>query len=80
MDLFVGIKQLEEHSDIFLFPNPVKNGIVYLSRNISGTVSDLQGRELLILKNENIIDVLSFSPGVYVINTSNQDHLRLIIE
>ena len=80
VDLFVGIKQLEEHSDIFLFPNPVKNGIVYLSRNISGIVSDLQGRELLIFKNENIIDVLSFSPGVYVIITSNQDHLRLIIE
>ena len=80
VDLFVGIKQLEEQSGIFLFPNPVKNGIVYLSRNISGTVSDLQGRELLYLKNSNHFDVTNFSAGVYLINTSDYNHLKLVVE
>lgn len=80
VDLSTGPEQTEEQSGIFMFPNPVKKGTVYLSKNISGTVSDLQGREILILKNANHFEVTSFSEGVYLINTSDRKHLKLVVE
>ena len=80
VDLFVNVPATENGNGIKIFPNPVKNGVVYIDHVISGTISDLQGRNLIDLKNTNHLILTDFSPGIYMINTSDHRCLKLVVE
>lgn len=80
VDLFTGFN-LNLHSDsLYLFPNPVKSGKVYLNHAINGVLTDSQGRVIRKLMNEDRFDISGFESGVYIINTDDRKHIKLIVQ
>jgi len=63
----VGVNDIQTENGWKLYPNPASN-VLQLSVKGNYKVRDLTGRTILTLKNENRVDVASFTPGLYFIS------------
>ena len=73
-----------ETFDVEVYPNPVSENIkvkysgnVALYNNSTINIRDISGRLMflkLVTDTETIIDMTTFSPGIYLIESSNNDY------
>ena len=80
VDLYVNLPDAQNKLELSIYPNPIHEGVVFVNQNISGTLSDLQGRDLIYFRNTNHFNLSGFSRGVYIINTSDHRHLKITVE
>ena len=66
-------------SKLNIWPNPVSNGTIYLSKNTNFTIHDLTGRKLLEFRNSNKADVSALDTGLYFIVTEDGKTIRFIV-
>lgn len=77
-NLKVGFEELA--SEILqAYPNPVYDGMLYFSREISGTVYNMKGMALLHLQKAGWADVSSLNPGLYLLRTDRMETLRFVV-
>ncbi|KAF0200885.1 MAG: hypothetical protein FD170_3166 [Bacteroidetes bacterium] len=62
-----------------LWPNPVVNGIIFLSESTDFAIFDIAGRKLLEFRNSNQADVSELKPGVYILRSSDARNVKFII-
>lgn len=66
---------------IRIFPNPVKNGIVYFDRELKNMRLYNQVGQLLIYKEIcSSLDLQMFQSGIYILTAENGWHARLIVQ
>lgn len=63
-----------------IFPNPSQKGTVYLNRTASINVFDINGKNILSLKEAQSIDTSKFPTGIYFIKTSEGIVKKLIVK
>lgn len=80
VDLFNDIIDVAKESNLIAYPNPAQGGKVCFNRILSGTISDVQGRIVGFLSHQKCWDFSTFSKGVYLIQTEERQHLKLIIQ
>jgi hypothetical protein len=68
------------YDNITAFPNPVHNGMLYLSHPSSFTICDITGRALMYFKNTSFCDLSSLSQGVYFISLPSGRSLKIIVD
>lgn len=80
-DLVLNTQEVYASSDLKVFPNPVKDGIIYVSgtdlnRIKSASILDMSGRMVLDLKNPfrngDAIDVSALTTGNYILKLDQQ--------
>jgi len=64
---------------LVFYPNPCKNGILFLEQEETVCIFDMSGKFCLSVENTNIVDVEQLGPGIYIIVTMNHRPARLII-
>lgn len=73
----LSIADLEDISNIKIFPNPVSDflNISFNEKIINATIYDIEGREILSFKSDNItlIDLKNLTDGIYYINLKTDD-------
>jgi hypothetical protein len=69
----------EEQNNLKAYPNPSREGAVYLSRRSSGNVYDIHGRLMLSVFNDDRINVRMLSPGLYFFRSDTGQNIKLII-
>jgi hypothetical protein len=65
-------------SELFIFPNPVNNGLVNIKSNLSGDKNielfDVMGRSVINTKlNTDVLDVRSLGSGLYLLKVTIED-------
>ena len=63
-----------------VYPNPNATGNVNFNKVISFTVYTITGKAIITKSNVNRLDVSNLQNGVYIIQTTNAEVLKLIIE
>ncbi|MBW6492140.1 MAG: CotH kinase family protein [Lentimicrobium sp.] len=74
----VGIDE-KNLQDLIIWPNPVINGILYISKKTDFTIYDIAGRKLIEFGNSNQVNVQSLKSGIYIIKTKNSESFRFIV-
>lgn len=57
-------------SDLVVYPNPNKDGVLYFSKVITGAIYNSSGSIVMDFKSSNQITTLGFSQGVYYLKTN----------
>ncbi len=85
---FIGIEENDALSQIQIFPNPASNyirlsGMQNTNATLTWRIIDLQGKTLLkgiLENNDDKIDVLGLSGGMYILELDGRKSLRFIVE
>lgn len=70
----------EKKSEIKVFPNPCKNGIVNFSVPVTGIVLDAYGRTVALLQNKMHLDLHGHSAGIYTILLQDGNAVKVMME
>lgn len=72
----------QSHTHTFnVFPNPVrKDGLLYLNRSADVSVLDMNGRLMYQGNDVKLIDISSYMPGMYLIQTSNGETRKFLVK
>ncbi|KAF0195284.1 MAG: hypothetical protein FD166_3000 [Bacteroidetes bacterium] len=62
-----------------IWPNPVNDGIIYLTERINFSIYDLTGRRLSTYINSNQADISLLKPGLYLVVAEDGTTSRLVI-
>ena len=62
-----------------IWPNPVNDGIIYLTERINFSIYDLTGRRLSTYINSNRADISLLKPGLYLVVAEDGTTSRLVI-
>jgi len=62
-----------------VYPNPVKDGMLYFSKPADVTLYDVSGRKVAAKNNASFIDVASLSKGVYLVKTADGISRKIIL-
>ncbi len=63
-----------------IYPNPVKNGKLYLSETANVSIYDISGRLMTSLKEVSEVNTQSFSKGLYILKTGDGKTKKFIVE
>lgn len=66
-------------SGLTLWPNPVVNGCLHLSKSTDFKIYDIAGLRLLEFNNSNQANVSSLKSGIYILRTKDSKSFRFII-
>ncbi|NQT78649.1 MAG: CotH kinase family protein [Bacteroidetes bacterium] len=64
---------------LLFYPNPCKNGMLYLGSKESIYIFDISGRHCLSAEHTESVDVAALRPGIYIIMAKGHRAARLII-
>lgn len=63
-----------------VYPNPVQKGQLYFSATISGTLVDMNGRDVTSFNNANSINTTNLAAGVYFLNADGFSVEKVIVQ
>lgn len=63
-----------------VYPNPVRNGQLYFSQPVSGTLVDMNGKVVGQLQNANSMSTANLSSGVYFLNAEGFAIEKVIVQ
>lgn len=63
-----------------IYPNPVKDGLVYFSEPVSGEIYTMSGEKILSFKDKAYLNISSLSKGIYVIKASNGASEKIVVK
>jgi hypothetical protein len=63
-----------------VFPNPVKNDLVYFNRMVDYTLYDLTGKELKSEENALSLKTNGLAKGIYLIKTNEGQTVQLVVQ
>lgn len=69
-----------EQNTFTVYPNPVGQGMLYLSRPTDAIIYDISGRIVAQKGNASYLDVSQLSPGVYIIQPKGGNSQKFIIK
>ena len=64
---------------LLFYPNPCKNGMLFLGSKESIYIFDSSGRQCLSVEHTESVDVAALRPGVYIIMAKGHRAAHLII-
>ncbi len=65
--------------ELVLFPNPVYDGLLRFSREVSGNIIDINGKELMQLSSTRSVDVQTLAPGIYLFRPGKGKTIRFVV-
>jgi len=63
-----------------IYPNPVQEGILYLSQQVSGYITDINGRIVLSFEKANKINTQSLAKGTYIFKAQDFRAEKVVIK
>jgi hypothetical protein len=66
-------------SDLFIYPNPLHNSIAWFSEVTSGTLYNIQGKELMKIEEKQYITTQDLVPGMYIYKSLKGHTLKLVV-
>ncbi|UOG72965.1 choice-of-anchor I family protein [Hymenobacter tibetensis] len=72
-------KTARNAAPLHLYPNPSQGGKVQLSRAVSGTLHDVLGRPVRMLRAAQQIETAGLAPGVYVLRAEDGASSKLVV-
>lgn len=76
--VITGIQPTEGTELLQAFPNP-SNGLFSLSYPVTGIIYDWKGVVVMQVKDQQTVDLRSFGTGVYVIRTTQEELVKLVV-
>lgn len=64
---------------LMLYPNPVRNGILHFSREVSGAIYNAMGQLVRQFRHVNRINLESAAAGIYIFRSSEGESLPFVI-
>ncbi len=74
----VGIAERAGRSALRAWPVPVTGGVVFLDRQVTATLHDVDGRTVGAISRSNTADLSGLAPGTYLLRTDDGIVLRLV--
>jgi hypothetical protein len=63
-----------------VYPNPVRHGLVFFNKLISFRLYDMTGKMRFERKNSLYLEVGELTPGIYIIKTSDEEIVKIVIQ
>jgi hypothetical protein len=71
-------KQIERHKSLYVFPNPIHQGKLNLSKTINFMVVDLLGHTVIKTSNAKELNIDNLANGIYFIKSSEGEIVKFI--
>lgn len=68
------------NDDFIIFPNPSTAKAIYTNKVVSGSIYNLLGARVSTFENSRKINIEGFTPGIYLVKTSNGETQKLIVK
>jgi len=78
-DNFNDIEDFQAQLKLKVYPNP-SSGLMTFNKNISFTLYDVLGKEVLKQQNKNSINVSNLEKGIYLLRTTKNETLKIIVK
>lgn len=66
-------------SNLYAYPNPVTDGVVFFNKNTTGALYNLQGHKIASVVNNDRIFLQKLPPGIYVFRSVKGESIRLVV-
>ncbi len=64
---------------LLAIPNPVNNSVITFNKMVSGSLFDLQGRQIAGIQNNIKMDVSDVLPGIYFFQSSQGETIKIVV-
>lgn len=76
----LGLEERTAQNEFKVYPNPVNNGMLFLSRPADVVLYDISGRKVAEKKEASFLNVDGISKGVYLLQTADGTSRKVIME
>ncbi|SCY77499.1 choice-of-anchor I family protein [Flavobacterium caeni] len=75
----LGVREMVAGTNLLVYPNPVKNGKLFLSKPANAKWFDLSGRLVGQKDNASVLDVSHLAKGIYILQ-ANAESFKIVVE
>jgi hypothetical protein len=79
MNEFLAVEELHTNG-LKAFPNPNTTGVLFFNKSVSFTLYNLTGQIVLSGRNMNQVDLSELTEGLYLIETTDGESVRVIVK
>ncbi len=67
-------------NDFAIYPNPIKDGVLYFTKILTGSVLNSSGIEVKAFEKTSKIDVADLPKGLYLLKTEGKGYQKFVVE
>lgn len=76
----VSVANFEQQQLFKVWPNPVSEGTIYFSKEVTFELFDNMGKRLMSKNNASRVEVANLSMGIYILSTEEYGNVKLVVK